>query len=226
MAAKNTLILSLGLTSIVFCWVLFGSLSHTYLEKLNPVADIINAATAPMIAFLAAFLVYVSFREQVKANQIQSKAINEQRELDLSYRFYEELKVDLQRMQTEYGTKYQQTSMLDSLMNYVKDDRHVPPYPEFNEYLFYLYRQLIFISKRIARNKVLDDSEIVYLIEKVLYLYKLYFQRHAGEIRHKELTSEFSALFKLNFMECIVAMDDLQAAFEQKKEKLRSQKRS
>jgi hypothetical protein len=83
-------IISLG---IFYTWVFtrpFESLEN--LKNGGPIGEAINGLTAPLIGIVGAILIYVSFREQVRANRIQTRALNEQRELDLFYRFYEELK--------------------------------------------------------------------------------------------------------------------------------------
>src|SRR5687767_14847982 len=65
--------------------------------------DFINGLTAPLIGIIGAILIYISFKEQVKSNRFHFQALHEQREWDLLYRLYEELKVDLKNLQPYYG---------------------------------------------------------------------------------------------------------------------------
>lgn len=172
--------------------------AHMQLKGVNEVGDAINGLTAPIIGIAGAILVFISFREQVKANRIQFQTLNEQRDLELMYRFYEELKDDLRRMQSEYGKKHSQPDILDSLVNYVNGDKvDQSPYPDFSLYIFFIFNQFIFISKRIKRKNSLSNEEIVYLIEKVKYLYDLYFKQYHKTVTSQLHHSEFSKEFKV-----------------------------
>jgi hypothetical protein len=201
MTTRQAVIVSVSF--FLICLVLLYLFSQPYLLSLlgltdnTQAANLFSGVTAPLIGLLGAFLVYISFREQVKANVMQFNTLNEQRELELLYRFYEELKQDLQRMQAEYGSRYKQPAILDSLMNYVYDNKHPEsPYPEFELYLHYIFRQFIFIINRIKRTKHLSPSEIVYLIDKVRYLYDLYFQTYYTRISTVLLDKQFGLKIK------------------------------
>jgi hypothetical protein len=162
-------------------------------QSVAEVAEILGGLTAPVIGVVGAILIYISFREQVKANAIQFQTLTEQRDLELLYRFYEELKEDLQLMQGVYGPQYSQPAILDSFMNYIVDDRSkLSPYPEFQLYLFYLFNQFIFISNRVKRNKSLNASEKVYIIDKLNYLFDLYFRQYHTKLDGKEFSSNTS----------------------------------
>jgi hypothetical protein len=175
------------------------------LKDKTEVANLINGLTAPMIGLVGGVLVYLSFRTQVRANKIQFDALNEQRDLELLYSFYQELKEDLIRMQTEYGEKYSQPAILDSYMNYVSDDKHKDdPYPEFRLYLRFIFNQFIFISKRIKRNDTLNASEKVYVVDKVRYLFDLYFNQYHVKLTKELYTNDYSKEIK-NGLEDVVS---------------------
>lgn len=91
-------------------------LSFTDFEKSIPIAEVLNGITAPIIGVVGALLVYYSFLEQVKANRELLKSIKEKRELSLMYKFYEELKEDLAKIQLVYSAKYGQPNVLDSFV--------------------------------------------------------------------------------------------------------------
>lgn len=201
-------------------YVVFVSLNFANLSKGAVAGDAVNGLSAPLIGLLGAFLVFISFREQVKANKIQFQVLNEQRELDLFYRLYEELKIDLQRIQIEYGPKYNQTSVLDSMMGYL-DQNQKPPYDELNSYVYYIFSQFIFLGKRIGRTKNINDSEVVYLIEKTDRLYELYFAKHYKRLFTKFFDNEYVQYFKRSFDEVGEIMETLDQIRKEKKDLLR-----
>ncbi len=158
-------------------------------ERISAFTNLVSLA----IGAAGALLVYLSLRAQVNANRIQFDAINEQRELDLIYRFYEEVKSDLQRIQTEYGEKYKQPAILDSYMEYVFSDRDKsPPYPEFHQYLHYLINSFKFLGNRIKRKKYISDSEVIYIIDKVEFLFELYFRQYKKRLVEEDFQSNSS----------------------------------
>ncbi len=162
--------------------------THTN-ERISAFTNLLSLA----IGAVGALLVYLSLRAQVNANRIQFGAINEQRELDLIYRFYEEVKGDLQRVQIEYGEKYKQPALLDSYMEYIFSDRHKGhPYPEFHQYLFYLINSFKFLGNRIKRKKYISESEVIYIVEKVEFLFELYFGSYTKRLVDEEFESNSS----------------------------------
>ncbi|MCB0494443.1 MAG: hypothetical protein KDC93_18725 [Cyclobacteriaceae bacterium] len=170
---------------------------YVVVDGVSTIAEWLNNLTAPAIGLLGVVLLFISFREQVRANRFQFDALREQRDLQILYSFYEELKNDLLRIQSIYGTKYQQPNILDSLMNYVKDDKaESSPYPELDSFLKFTFNQFIFISKRLKRKSSLSASETVYLIEKLQYLYQLYFERYYFELQLKGFQQKWIIDFK------------------------------
>ena len=174
------------------------------------IGDAVNGLTAPIIGIIGAVLIYISFREQVKTNRFQFQSLHEQREWDLLFRLYEELKEDLKSLQPYYGIRYNQMDILDSFMNYViEDTQETTPYPDISKYLDYLFKQFNFISMRICKNEILDDSEKVYLVEKVRQLFNLYFESYYSRIVEGEFHSKFSTSFKMTFRSGGQAIIDL-----------------
>lgn len=161
--------------------------------------DAINGLTAPAIGIAGAILIYISFKEQVKANKFQFQTLHEQRELDLLYRFYAELKDDLKTLQPYYGDRHNQGDILDVFMQEVLDDKHATsPYPDVSKFLDYIFKQFSFISMRICKNEILTNNEKVHLVEKVRQLFNLYFEIYYARIVEREWTSRFSSSFKEN----------------------------
>jgi hypothetical protein len=162
--------------------------------------DAINGLTAPLIGIIGAILIYISFKEQVKSNRFHFQSLQEQREWDLLYRLYEELKGDLKELQIHYGTRYNQHDILEAFMNKVKaDDLSESAYPDVSKYLDYIFRQFSFLSFRIAQNNILQESEKVHLIEKTRQIFNLYFESYYSTIVNTEWNSRFSISFRQNF---------------------------
>ena len=105
-------------------------------------------------------------------------------------------------------------------MNYIYDNKHLEcPYPEFELYLHYIFRQFIFIINRIKRTKHLSPSEVVYLIDKVRYLYDLYFRTYYTRISTVLLDKEFGLRIKsaLNNVNAeLLKLDDLHSKHKTK----------
>jgi hypothetical protein len=191
------------------------------LKDKTEVANLINGLTAPMIGLVGGVLVYLSFRTQVRANKIQFDTLNEQRDLELLYNFYQELKEDLQRMQSEYGAKYSQPAILDSYMNYISDDKvKDDPYPEFRLYLHYVFNQFKFIGNRIKRNKSLNPSEKVYIIDKVRYLFDLYFKQYHVKLTKELYNNDYSKEIKNGLEQIYVQIMALDKLYEENKKVL------
>jgi hypothetical protein len=189
-------------------WFIFGILTlvagvllEIYLLTGPPIdihdkaalGELINGLTAPLIGIIGAILIYISFKEQVKSNRFQFQALHEQREWELLYRLYEELKDDLRNLQLYYGPRHTQNDILQELINAaLRDDQTVSPYPDVSKYLDYIFKQFSFLSLRISQNDVLGNSEKVHLIEKTRQLFNLYFEAHYSGIVNHDWTSRFS----------------------------------
>jgi hypothetical protein len=195
-------------------WFILGVLTFTaavlleiYLLTGTPIdihnkaalGDTINGLTAPLIGIIGAILIYISFKEQVKSNKFHFEALHEQREWDLLYRLYEELKDDLRNLQPYYGGRYHQNDILDAFMTKVmSDDQEVSPYPDVSKYLDYIFKQFAFLSLRISQNDILGKTEKVHLIEKSRQLFNLYFEGYYSRIVDHDWTARFSMSFSKN----------------------------
>src|SRR5687767_14443464 len=120
-----------------FLTLVAGILLEIYLLTGPPIdihdkaalGELINGLTAPLIGIIGAILIYISFKEQVKSNGFQFQALHEQREWELLYRLYEELKDDLRNLQVYYGPRHNQNDVLQEFMNLVlRDDQQTSPY--------------------------------------------------------------------------------------------------
>jgi hypothetical protein len=188
---NGLLVIGAVLVTIFFGYLVWKS----YLLRLSAQEDYkyFLDVTSLLIGFAGAALVYLSLKAQITANQIQFSAINQQRELDLIYRFYEEVKNDLLRMQPEYGKKYGQHSILDSYMEHVFQDQQKDiVYPEFHLYMKYTITSFKFLCNRVKRRRYTSASETIYIIEKVQYLFELYFGRYQNRLFDTSFQSAIS----------------------------------
>jgi hypothetical protein len=183
--------------ALVEIYVLLGPIMD--LNSKAAWGDAVNGLTAPLIGIIGAILIYISFKEQVKTNKFHFESLQEQREWDLLYRLYEELKSDLKSIQPYYGPRYNQSDILDSFMNHVLSDTlSSSPYPDISKYLDYIFKQFSFLSMRISQNDVLGKTEKVYMIEKARQLFNLYFEAYYSRIVDNEWNSRFSLSFQQN----------------------------
>jgi hypothetical protein len=172
--------------------------------------DTINGLTAPLIGIVGALLIYISLKEQVKSNKFHFQALHEQREWDLLYRLYEELKADLKNLQTEYGARHASPDILGTFISRVAEDAHdTSPYPDLSKYLDYIFKQFSFLSLRISQNAVIGKSEKVHLIEKNRLLFNLYFEPYYSRLVNQDFTSRFSVSFSQNIQTAGRAIIDM-----------------
>jgi hypothetical protein len=167
------------------------------LTNKGSVGDAINGMTAPIIGSLGVILIYISFREQVKANQLQFEALNKQRELDIVYKFYTELKEDLEEIQDLYGQRHKQPNVLDSFMNEIMNDKSKhSTYNDLHTFIKFLNDQFSFVASRLMVNQTLGEGENMSLIVKLNRLYGLYFGAYYLNIASAEFQSPLSKEFK------------------------------
>lgn len=89
---RSVLYLIVGVTLLFVSLYLFTkpALSEAWdFSTTGQIGDTIGGITAPIINIIGAFLVFVSFREQVRANRIQMQALNEEKERNENVRSFE-----------------------------------------------------------------------------------------------------------------------------------------
>ncbi|WP_166388043.1 hypothetical protein [Polaribacter sp. 11A2H] len=83
MKNKNITFLSIGILLIILSLFLFtrpAIFENLDFSNTGQIGDTIGGITAPIINLFGAFLVYISFQEQLKANEIQVKSLKEEKE--------------------------------------------------------------------------------------------------------------------------------------------------
>ncbi len=89
---RNVLILIAGIILLFVSVYLFTKPATSAawdFSTTGQIGDTIGGITAPIINIIGAFLVFVSFREQVRANRLQSLALNEEKERNENVRSFE-----------------------------------------------------------------------------------------------------------------------------------------
>jgi len=105
------------------------------------IGDTIGGVTAPIINILGAFLVYISFREQVRANRLQTLALNEEKERNENTRSFE-------HFQALFDKVIQSFKDLEFMVIKTQYTTHNPPtyqtfqvtYKGFNAMAEYIFR--------------------------------------------------------------------------------------
>ncbi len=106
---KNVLILIIGTLTLALALVLtltrpafdpFFDFSNT-----GPIGDTIGGITAPLFNLLGAILIYLSFKEQFKANKIQINALNSTREFSNLESLINQISNEVDSLEFKYTIK-------------------------------------------------------------------------------------------------------------------------
>ena len=166
------LIVGLILICISSIWIFTRKavLSDFDLTQTGQIGDTIGGITAPVINILGSILIYLSFKEQYRANQIQAKTL--QNELtrnrlksnaEIILNLYNESKEDFNAIEYE-GLKGNQAVKRMINTGAIHSDEY------FDFYLGILYR-LTAINEKVHQDE-LDDADSNYL-KNVSYLFYL-----------------------------------------------------
>jgi hypothetical protein len=117
-------VIAVGLFVVTFCVWRFqrANLIEGFdLREKGQLGDAVNGLSAPVISFFSAILIYITFKQQVKANRLQtiiSERISEQWEFDAILKVFKEI-------QDEFNTiKYTTSTYIDkinTLINKLKE---------------------------------------------------------------------------------------------------------
>lgn len=142
------------------------------LTDKGTIGDAIGGITAPIIGIIGAILVYLSFRSQVRANQLLSN----QNEFRLLTDLLNELKKDAFFIYEgkNWGTDPRATPYLAYLKK--TDIKTVPSV--FKRKLMYVFNDYIFLSKRIAGSVKLEKRDKDALINTMENIYDCYLDNY------------------------------------------------
>ena len=92
MTRKNTLFIVVGIILIFISLYIFtrpAIFQSWDFSNTGEIGDTIGGISAPIINLLGAYLVFVSFQAQIKANKIQSDALKDEKERNTDNRIYD-----------------------------------------------------------------------------------------------------------------------------------------
>jgi hypothetical protein len=143
------------------------------LTETGQIGDTIGGITAPFINLLGALLVYISFKEQNKANKIQA----EQNAFNLLHELYKELKAEFENLkfssknvqngQIYSGSKAQSVFIEILTSRVVNEDFKKNSF--FKEYLFLMGNMGIFLD--IVEESNASEKEKIYILRLFHFLY-------------------------------------------------------
>jgi hypothetical protein len=218
--SKNLLIFFIGIILIflsLFAFTRPAIWSVWNFSQTGQIGDTIGGITAPIINIIGAILVYISFREQVRANKIQFDALNDEKSRTETEKAYDKHQYRLDEIKKSL-------SELEFIVQYAKSvDRDgavtQPPHVSFkglnayDEYvqrwesrkakqkiygeifstygvllnIQYILSGVLDLAKRIEKN-VRSDSDRDFLMENLILFYR---------INLKELTKRLIDCFDL-----------------------------
>ena len=170
---------------LILLWITSPASSPTFdFSNTGQIGDTIAGITAPFIGVLGAVLVYISFLEQVKANKIQKRALDEEikrsrneRNFNTYLDIYKELKDDF------YNLSYKDKNGIEAISQYCYDFEYETRNKTYiifwlnneirNEYSFLLniFNSLYYKIDESELNK--SDLTLLYDIMYVFYINKL-----------------------------------------------------
>jgi hypothetical protein len=129
------------------------------------IGDAINGITAPVIGIAGSLLIFISFREQVKANNLLSRF----NEYKLYVDFINELKRDILDLHNKKGF----IATTPYLTN-IRNRQSVPA--KFKRQLIFILKEFIDINQRVIEIQILSDSEKATLKFHLNNLYESYLE--------------------------------------------------
>lgn len=161
----------IALTPVIFILPAFNA--HFDFSKTGAIGDTLGGITAPFINGLAAILVYVAFRSQIKANEKLQEANDRFEKMELNKIFLEELS----SIKNEFNTLIESEDLLNS-----KSIDNIPLH-NFDNILGNLER---FSASYMHVKQILfekDNFEKNYYSNKYNYDFLFYYKPHLNNIK-------------------------------------------
>ncbi len=170
---------------------------HVNFSETGSIGDTIGGITAPIINLFAAFLVYLAFREQVKANELQVISLNnekKQRQIESSFNVaLDELnwcsqEYDKFEFDGEFGTK-----AIDELIK-IKDSISEPTW---TTEMVFTFQELLglrnYIDKMVTLTKNIESKEKrAVLANKILLVHRTKVRKFRSKVL--DYSTEFGNL--------------------------------
>lgn len=211
MTKNNTAFLLIGIALIFLSLYLFTKpafLSSWDFSNTGQIGDTIGGITAPIINLLGAFLVYISFQEQLRANRIQVEALNDEKERNTYDRvfnnyisLYESVKSHLENLEfivqpkPNYGMDGSITSVnhivykgLNAVNEFVIRIENKDKYTAENYEVYGILLSFQFILKSLSELSNLVESNIIltndkaFLSQNIKLMYESFLKGFADRI--------------------------------------------
>lgn len=193
---KVTIFLVVGLIIIILVPFLFTQFSIFGINfyETGQIGDTVGGLTAPFISLIAAVLVYLSFTEQSKANQIQIDELDKQKKIIAE----ERKRSESQNLFISFEKEF------DSIRNETTDLTYKRFYSHYGEST---YKGGVVIGYYLADiEKCISESvpyrreiEIEYLLHRLVKLHKLIKETSIDENFKKYLLSNIKLYVNINF---------------------------
>lgn len=164
--------------------------SYSYFSKANftqtgQIGDTIGGITAPFINLLGAILVYLSFKEQFKANQIQLLLIQKQQleleeekvrtaqqmELQRLESIYMEIKNEIGDLRYPIGTSvYDGIEAVDVYVKYTIEGTHFPSFVNIHNSFVFIFDQMTYYFSTLNKSR-LEKEDKIFLSRRMQLLY-------------------------------------------------------
>ena len=211
MTKRNSIFLFIGIVLIFLSLYLFTKpalFKGWDFSNTGQIGDTIGGITAPIINLIGAFLVYISFQEQLRANRIQVQALNDEKERNTYDRvfnnyiaLYESLKNHLESLEfivqpkPNYGMDGSITATnhivykgLNAINEFVlrieNEDRYTAERYEVYGILLsfqFILKSLLELSNLVESNIILVNDK-AFLSQNIKLMYESYLKGFADRI--------------------------------------------
>lgn len=207
-------LLILGIILIIFispilltlpAFINFFDLSDT-----GQIGDTIGGITSPFVNLLGAFLVYLSFSEQLKANKIQRRGLQNEIQNNANERKYNSIIHDINNLRNDINdfriindNQNQGIQALDKFKNQIMSIskkevlEKIIKLPEFNQFYFLMATTDDTLFRILSSGMTSDDKRSLH--KKLTYLYtsKIYMYANSILNKMKELKVNNSLVIRL-----------------------------
>ena len=151
---------------------------HLDFSKTGSIGDTIGGITAPIINIFAAFLVYLAFREQVKANEIQVASLNKEKKDRRIESSFNVILSELNWCSKEYDEiEYDGIIGIKSIDELISNKGKLRE-PTWNAEITLMFQKIFglrsCLDKMVTLTKNVDSEEYrVILSNKILLIYRM-----------------------------------------------------
>ncbi len=184
---------------VVTIVIMYMCMNNFTTAETGTIGDGFNGLLAPFISFVGALLVYLSFKEQIKANSI----ISSQWTFDLHLRMLDGVRTDFDKIKVyvknggSYDTLYGNDAIIAVYVNWDNTQRVPEALSEFE----IVTKELIFLTDKIIATKIENKD---YLLNKILLVYS-----NSYEEAIKEFISFFEKKPNYNYASLVKTLTEV-----------------